>query len=35
MADLEDLIGAVKERRIPDGGTALSGVEGVDASAMS
>ena len=34
MADLEDLIGAVKDRRIPGGCTALSGVERADASAI-
>ena len=32
---LEDLIGAVKERRIAGCGSALSGVEGADASAMA
>ena len=33
--DLEDLIGAVKERRIGGCGSALSGVEGADASAIA
>lgn len=32
--DLEDRIGAVKERRINGGGVALSGVDGADASAI-
>ncbi len=32
--DLSDSIGAVKERRMGGGGTALSGVEGADASVM-
>ena len=31
---LEELIGAVKERRIAGGGNVLSGVEGADASAI-
>lgn len=34
MADLVEMIGAVKDRRIENGGAALSGVEGADASAM-
>ena len=33
-ADLDDLIGAVKERRIEGGETAFSGVEGAEASAI-
>lgn len=32
---LEDLMGAVKERRIAGCGSALSGVEGADASAIT
>ena len=32
--DLEDRIGAVKERRIKGGGIALSGVDGADASVI-
>ena len=32
--DLDDRIGAVKERRIKCGGAALSGVDGADASAI-
>lgn len=32
--DLEERIGAVKERRIKGGGVALSGVDGADARAI-
>lgn len=32
--DLEERIGAVKERRIKGGGVTLSGVDGADASAI-
>jgi len=34
LADLDDLIGAVNERRIEGGKAVLSGVEGADASAI-